>query len=76
MPRPSRHVPAAEYNAFECIQTNVHGAENVVQRRASMSASRKIVALSTDKAANPGPYGASKLPVRQIFDGGHHPERT
>ena len=56
-------VPTAEYNPFECILTNVHGAENVV--KASLRTKvRRVVALSTDKAANPiNLYGASKLPI-------------
>ncbi len=60
-------VPAAEYNPFECILTNVHGAENVV--KASLRTGvKKIVALSTDKAANPiNLYGASKLASDKIF---------
>lgn len=62
-----KHVPAAEYNPMECIQTNVYGAENVV--RAALSCGvRKVVALSTDKAANPiNLYGASKLAADKIF---------
>ncbi len=56
-----KQVPLAEYNPFECIRTNVIGAENVVQAaiRAGVS---KVLALSTDKAVNPiSLYGASKL---------------
>lgn len=62
-----KHVPIAEYNPFECICTNVHGAEYVVQ--ASLRAGvQKVVALSTDKAANPiNLYGASKLASDKIF---------
>ncbi|MBP2303233.1 UDP-N-acetylglucosamine 4,6-dehydratase (inverting) [Azospirillum picis] len=62
-----KHVPAAEYNPMECIHTNVYGAENVV--RAALSAGvRRVVALSTDKAANPiNLYGASKLASDKIF---------
>ena len=62
-----KHVPVAEYNPFECIHTNVIGAENVV--RASIRAGvRQVVALSTDKAANPiNLYGASKLAADKIF---------
>lgn len=62
-----KHVPTAEYNPFECIRTNVHGAENVANaaRRAGVS---KVIALSTDKAANPiNIYGASKLASDKIF---------
>ena len=62
-----KHIPAAEYNPFECIQTNVHGAENVV-RAAMRSGVKRVVALSTDKAANPiNLYGASKLASDKIF---------
>jgi UDP-N-acetylglucosamine 4,6-dehydratase len=47
-----KQVPAAEYNPFECIQTNVIGAENVV--RASLACGvKRVIALSTDKAASP-----------------------
>lgn len=59
-------VPTAEYNPFECILTNVHGAENVVKAalRAGVS---KVIALSTDKAVNPiNLYGASKLASDKI----------
>jgi UDP-N-acetylglucosamine 4,6-dehydratase len=62
-----KQVPAAEYNPFECIRTNVHGAENVVVA-AIRSGVQKVVALSTDKAANPiNLYGASKLASDKIF---------
>jgi UDP-N-acetylglucosamine 4,6-dehydratase/5-epimerase len=62
-----KHVPAAEYNPFECIKTNVHGAENVV-RSAIRCNVEKVIALSTDKAANPiNLYGASKLASDKIF---------
>ncbi|CAK0776885.1 UDP-N-acetylglucosamine 4,6-dehydratase (inverting) [uncultured Gammaproteobacteria bacterium] len=62
-----KHVPAAEYNPFECIRTNVHGAENVV-RAAIRNGVRKVIALSSDKAANPiNLYGASKLASDKIF---------
>lgn len=62
-----KQVPAAEYNPFECIQTNVIGAENVV--RASLACGvKRVVALSTDKAASPiNLYGASKLASDKIF---------
>ncbi|WP_340119170.1 UDP-N-acetylglucosamine 4,6-dehydratase (inverting) [Pelagibius sp. 7325] len=62
-----KQVPAAEYNPFECIQTNVIGAENVV--RASLrNRVKTVIALSTDKAANPiNLYGASKLASDKIF---------
>ena len=62
-----KHVPLAEYNPFECIQTNVIGAENVAQA-AILAGVKKVVALSTDKAANPvNLYGASKLASDKIF---------
>ena len=60
-------VPLAEYNPFECILTNVHGAENVV-KAALRNGVRKVLALSTDKAANPvNLYGASKLASDKII---------
>jgi len=62
-----KQVPTAEYNPFECIRTNVFGAENVVT--AALRADvKRVVALSTDKAANPvNLYGASKLASDKIF---------
>jgi len=60
-------VPTAEYNPFECILTNVHGAENVVKAALRCNV-KKVVALSTDKAANPvNLYGASKLAADKIM---------
>jgi len=62
-----KHVTIAEYNPFECIQTNVHGAQNVVTAAIKRGVKR-VVALSTDKAANPiNLYGASKLASDKIF---------
>ena len=62
-----KQVQTAEYNPFECVQTNIHGAENVV-RAALRSGVRRVIALSTDKAANPiNLYGASKLASDKIF---------
>ncbi len=62
-----KHVMAAEYNPFECIRTNVHGAENVANA-AIRSGVKRVIALSTDKAANPvNLYGASKLASDKIF---------
>lgn len=62
-----KHITAAEYNPFECIRTNVHGAENMV-RAALRCGVKQVVALSTDKAANPiNLYGASKLASDKIF---------
>ncbi|MGB0630057.1 MAG: UDP-N-acetylglucosamine 4,6-dehydratase (inverting) [Alphaproteobacteria bacterium] len=62
-----KHVPAAEYNPFECVKTNIHGAENVVMA-ALRTGVKRVVALSTDKAASPiNLYGASKLASDKIF---------
>jgi UDP-N-acetylglucosamine 4,6-dehydratase len=67
-----KHVPIAEYNPFECIKTNVMGAENVV-RAAIKRGVRHVCALSTDKAANPiNLYGASKLASDKIFTAAQH----
>lgn len=67
-----KQVPAAEYNPMECINTNVIGAENVV--RVSIDNNiKRVVALSTDKAANPiNLYGASKLASDKIFIAGNN----
>lgn len=62
-----KQVPAAEYNPMECIKTNVHGAENIIQACLHHSV-EKVIALSTDKAANPiNLYGASKLASDKLF---------
>jgi len=62
-----KQVTTAEYNPFECIRTNVLGAENVVSAALRRNV-RKVIALSTDKAANPvNLYGASKLASDKIF---------
>lgn len=62
-----KQVPAAEYNPFEAIKTNIHGAQNVIQAALSAGVS-KVVALSTDKAANPvNLYGATKLASDKLF---------
>ena len=62
-----KQVPAAEYNPMECIKTNIHGAENVIQ--AALEANiDKVIALSTDKAAQPiNLYGATKLASDKLF---------
>ncbi|KTD04610.1 UDP-N-acetylglucosamine 4,6-dehydratase (inverting) [Fluoribacter gormanii] len=72
-----KQVPAAEYNPMECIKTNIHGAEHVIQA-ALQSNVEKVIALSTDKAANPiNLYGATKLASDKLFvaanniSGGH-----
>ena len=75
-----KQVPAAEYNPMECLKTNVHGAENVINA-ALFNDVPKVVALSTDKAANPvNLYGASKLAADKLFVAGNnvsggHPTR-
>ena len=62
-----KQVPAAEYNPMECIKTNIHGAENVIQA-ALLNQVKKVIALSTDKAANPiNLYGATKLASDKLF---------
>ena len=62
-----KQVPAAEYNPFECIKTNVMGAQNVIDACLS-SKVRQVVALSTDKAAAPiNLYGATKLCSDKLF---------
>ena len=75
-----KQVPAAEYNPTECIKTNIHGAENVI-RAALENDVQKVIALSTDKAANPiNLYGATKLASDKLFVAannmaGGHPTR-
>lgn len=62
-----KQVPAAEYNPFECIKTNVLGAQNVIEAALDCGVSR-VVALSTDKAAAPiNLYGATKLCSDKLF---------
>lgn len=62
-----KQVPAAEYNPFECIKTNVLGAQNVIESCLDMGV-RQVVALSTDKAAAPiNLYGATKLCSDKLF---------
>ncbi len=62
-----KQVPAAEYNPMECIKTNVHGADNVIKAAIANSV-EKVIALSTDKAANPiNLYGATKLCSDKLF---------
>jgi UDP-N-acetylglucosamine 4,6-dehydratase/5-epimerase len=66
-----KQVPAAEYNPFECIRTNVLGAQNVIEA-ALDSGVERVVALSTDKAANPiNLYGATKLCSDKLFIAGN-----
>lgn len=62
-----KQVPAAEYNPMECIKTNIHGAQNVITA-AIENEVEKVIALSTDKAANPiNLYGATKLASDKLF---------
>jgi UDP-N-acetylglucosamine 4,6-dehydratase (inverting) len=62
-----KQVPAAEYNPFECIKTNVLGAQNVIEACLD-SGVQRVVALSTDKAAAPiNLYGATKLCSDKLF---------
>jgi len=62
-----KHVHIAEYNPMECIKTNVLGAENVINAALKCSV-KKVVALSTDKAAAPiNLYGATKLTSDKLF---------
>ena len=62
-----KHVPIAEYNPMECIKTNIYGAENVIQAALHNNVER-VMALSTDKAANPiNLYGATKLASDKLF---------
>ena len=62
-----KQVPAAEYNPFECIKTNVLGAQNLIEACLDTSVHR-VVALSTDKAAAPiNLYGATKLCSDKLF---------
>lgn len=62
-----KQVPAAEYNPMECIKTNVNGAQNVINAAIACGV-KKVIALSTDKAANPiNLYGATKLCSDKLF---------
>ncbi|MCT7639791.1 UDP-N-acetylglucosamine 4,6-dehydratase (inverting) [Aliarcobacter butzleri] len=62
-----KHVPIAEYNPMECIKTNINGAQNVIDAALENGVS-KVIALSTDKAANPvNLYGATKLASDKLF---------
>ncbi len=62
-----KHVPIAEYNPMECIKTNINGAQNVIDA-CLKNAIKKVIALSTDKAASPiNLYGATKLASDKLF---------
>jgi len=63
-----KQVPAAEYNPFECIKTNIMGAQNLLDACLDTPSIRRVVALSTDKAAAPiNLYGATKLCSDKLF---------
>lgn len=62
-----KHVPAAEYNPFECIKTNILGAQNLIDACLDNDV-KTVIALSTDKAAAPtNLYGATKLCSDKLF---------
>ena len=62
-----KQVPAAEYNPFEAVKTNIIGAQNVIDAAISCGV-KKVIALSTDKAAAPiNLYGATKLASDKLF---------
>lgn len=66
-----KQVPAAEYNPFEAVKTNILGAENVINGAIDTGVKR-VIALSTDKAANPiNLYGATKLCSDKLFIAGN-----
>jgi UDP-N-acetylglucosamine 4,6-dehydratase len=66
-----KQVPAAEYNPFEAVKTNIHGAQNLINVSIDQGV-KKIIALSTDKAANPiNLYGATKLCSDKLFIAGN-----
>lgn len=66
-----KQVPAAEYNPFEAVKTNILGAQNVINVAIDQKV-KKIIALSTDKAANPiNLYGATKLCSDKLFIAGN-----
>lgn len=62
-----KQVPTCEYNPFEAIKTNIHGAQNVIDAALDCGV-KKVVALSTDKAVNPiNLYGGTKLVSDKLF---------
>jgi len=66
-----KQVPAAEYNPFEAVKTNIMGAQNVINAAIDQGVD-KVMALSTDKAANPiNLYGATKLCSDKLFIAGN-----
>ncbi len=66
-----KQVPAAEYNPFEAVKTNIHGAQNVIEASIEQGVQR-VIALSTDKASSPmNLYGATKLVSDKLFVSGN-----
>lgn len=66
-----KQVPAAEYNPFEAVKTNINGAQNVIEAAIERGVS-KVIALSTDKASSPtNLYGATKLVSDKLFVAGN-----
>ena len=66
-----KQVPTCEYNPFEAIKTNIHGAQNVIDAAIDRGV-KKVVALSTDKAVNPiNLYGGTKLVSDKLFIAGN-----
>ncbi|MDI3329041.1 MAG: UDP-N-acetylglucosamine 4,6-dehydratase (inverting) [Alicyclobacillaceae bacterium] len=66
-----KQVPAAEYNPFEAVKTNIHGAQNVIEAAIDQGVER-VIALSTDKASSPfNLYGATKLVSDKLFIAGN-----
>jgi len=62
-----KHVDACEYNPFEAVKTNIHGAQNVIEAAIDCGV-EKVIALSTDKACSPvNLYGATKLASDKLF---------
>ena len=62
-----KHVPAAEYNPIEFVKTNIFGSQNIIEASIYNNV-KKVVALSTDKAASPlNLYGATKLCLEKLF---------
>ena len=63
-----KQVPAAEYNPFETIKTNIIGAQNLINAAINNDEVKKVIALSTDKACAPiNLYGATKLCSDKLF---------
>lgn len=66
-----KQVPVAEYNPFEAVKTNIHGAQNVIEAAIDCGVQR-VIALSTDKASSPtNLYGATKLVSDKLFIDGN-----